>query len=65
MEEQHNMFRKNPNTTFINAHMGWLANDLGKLGELLDDMPNMNVGIGAIIAELGRQPREAKAFFIK
>ncbi|TDI76119.1 MAG: amidohydrolase [Bacteroidetes bacterium] len=65
MDEQHNMFRKNPNTTFINAHMGWLANDLGKLGELLDDIPNMNVGIGAIIAELGRQPREAKAFFIK
>ena len=63
--EQHNMFRKHPNTTFINAHMGWYANDLGKLGELLDAMPNMNVGIGAIIAELGRQPRNARAFFIK
>jgi uncharacterized protein len=65
MKEQHNMFKKHPNTTFINAHMGWLANDLGKLGELLDDIPNMNVGIGAIIAELGRQPREARKFFIK
>ena len=63
--EQHNMFRKHKNTTFINAHMGWFANNLGKLGELLDEMPNMNVGIGAIIAELGRQPRFAKAFFIK
>ena len=30
-----------------------------------NEMPNMNVGIGAIIAELGRQPRFAKAFFIK
>ncbi|MDY7395233.1 amidohydrolase family protein [Aureibaculum sp. 2210JD6-5] len=63
--EQHNMFKRHPKTTFINAHMGWFANDLGKLGELLDEMPNMNVGIGAIIAELGRQPRFAKAFFIK
>ena len=63
--EQHSMFKKHPNTTFINAHMGWFANDLGKLGQLLDEMPNMNVGIGAIIAELGRQPRFAKAFFIK
>lgn len=63
--EQHNMFKKHPNTTFINAHMGWYANNLGKLSELLDEMPNMNVGIGAIIAELGRQPRFAKAFFIK
>ncbi|MBJ2175097.1 amidohydrolase family protein [Aureibaculum sp. A20] len=63
--EQHHMFKKHPETTFINAHMGWFANDLGKLSELLDEMPNMNVGIGAIIAELGRQPRFAKAFFIK
>ena len=65
MTEQHEMFKKHPNTCFINAHMGWLANDLGKLGKLLDEMPNMHVGIGAIIAELGRQPRFAKQFFIK
>lgn len=63
--EQHRMFKKNPNTKFINAHMGWYANDLGKLGELLDETPNMNVGIAAVIAELGRQPQNAKAFFIK
>lgn len=63
--EQHNMFRKHPKTNFINAHMGWYANDLGKLGQLLDEIPNMNVGIGAIIAELGRQPRFAKKFFEK
>jgi len=65
IDEQHNMFKKHPSTTFINAHMGWYANDLKKLGELLDEMPNMNVEIGAIIAELGRQPRFAKTFFIK
>ena len=65
IEEQHRMFKNHPNTTFINAHMGWYANDLGTLAKLLDEMPNMNVGIGAIIAELGRQPRFAKAFFIK
>ncbi len=65
IDEQHNMFKKHPNTIFINAHMGWFANNLGRLGELLDEMPNMNVEIGAIIAELGRQPRFAKSFFIK
>ena len=63
--EQHSMFKNNPKTTFINAHMGWYANNLGKLGALLDEIPNMNVGIAAIIAELGRQPRFAKKFFIK
>ncbi|MBV6645380.1 MAG: amidohydrolase [Cyclobacteriaceae bacterium] len=61
--EQHDIFKKHPKTTFINAHMGWMANDLEKLGQHLDDYPNVNVGIGAVIAELGRQPRMAKKFF--
>jgi len=65
MDEQYNIIKKHPKTTFISAHMSWLANDLGRLGELFDEMPNMNVGIGAIIAELGRQPRFAKAFITK
>ena len=63
--EQHNMFRKHPDTNFIAAHMSWLANDLGRLSEVLDEIPNMHVGIGAIIAELGRQPRMANRFFEK
>ncbi len=65
IEEQHNMFKKHPKTNFINAHMGWYANDLGKLSALLDEIPNMNVGIAAVIAELGRQPKQAHAFFVK
>lgn len=65
IDEQHNMFRSHPNTTFINAHMGWYANDLGRLGELIDELPNMYVGIAAVIAELGRQPRFAHDFFVK
>ena len=65
IEEQHRMFKKHPKTTFIAAHFGWYPNDLAKLGELLDDMPNVVVEFGAIIAELGRQPRMAKKFFTK
>jgi len=65
ISEQHDMFRKHPGTTFINAHMGWYPNDLNRLGQLLDELPNMYVEIGAVIAELGRQPRMAKKFFEK
>lgn len=61
--EQLRMIARHPDTNFINAHMGWFANDLGRLGELLDERPNMYVEIGAVIAELGRQPRFAKQFF--
>ena len=65
IQEQHNMFKKHPNTKFINAHMGWYANDLTKLAQLLDEIPNMYVEIAAVIAELGRQPRNAKQFMTK
>ena len=65
IQEQHNMFKKHSNTIFINAHMGWYANNLGKLSELMDEMPNMYVEIGAVIAELGRQPQFARDFMIK
>jgi len=63
--EQHRMFKNHPHTTFIAAHFGWYANNLAKLGQLLDEMPNVNVEFGAVIAELGRQPRMAKQFFTK
>lgn len=65
MTEQMNIVKKHKNTTFIVAHMGWYPNNLDKLAELLEDKPNMYVEIGAVIAELGRQPRQAKAFFTK
>jgi predicted TIM-barrel fold metal-dependent hydrolase len=65
MDEQHRMFKKNPGTAFINAHFGWYPNDLGKLGRLMDELPNMYVEFGAVIAELGRQPKMARKFFEK
>lgn len=60
MAEQRAIFRRHPETTFIDAHFGWLSNDLGQLGSLLDEMPNVYVEFGAVIAELGRQPRFAR-----
>lgn len=65
IDEQHRMFKKHPKTKFINAHLGWYGNDLGKLSKMMDEMPNMYTEIGAVIAELGRQPRAAKAFLTK
>ena len=63
--EQHRMFRNNPRTTFIAAHFGWYPNNLQKLDSLLTALPNVMVEFGAVIAELGRQPRTSKAFFTK
>ncbi|MBI3219479.1 MAG: amidohydrolase family protein [Bacteroidetes bacterium] len=65
MGEQHSVFRKHPNTKFINAHLGWFGNDLERLGKLFDEMPNVYTELGAVLAELGRQPKAARAFMIK
>jgi len=63
MGERDRMFLRHPNTRFIAAHMAWHANDLARLAAMLDRMPNVVVGTGAILYELGRQPRAARAFF--
>ena len=65
MGEQHNLFRRHPKTTFIAAHLGWLGHDLTRLGKLLDELPNVHTEIGAVLHEIGRQPRAARAFLIK
>jgi len=64
LAEQHDIFRKHPNTIFINAHLGWMGNDLDRLGKHLDTYPNVMTEIGAVLAELGRQPKRARQFFI-
>lgn len=65
MSEQEKLFAKNPKTKFIQAHFGWRANDLKSLGKILDKHPNVYPEVAAIVAELGRQPKFAREFFIK
>jgi len=65
MTERNNVFRQHPKTRFIAAHFGWHANDLTRAGKLLDDFPNVTVEVGAILYDLGRQPRGAHDFFVK
>jgi predicted TIM-barrel fold metal-dependent hydrolase len=65
MEERDNLFRRHPNTTFVAAHMGWHANDLGRLGRLLRELPNVYTEVGAVLYDIGRQPRTAHDFFVE
>jgi uncharacterized protein len=65
MTERNNLFKRHPKTRFIAAHFGWHANDLARLGALLDAHPNVTVEAGAILYDLGRQPRAAREFFVK
>ena len=63
--ERDAMIRRNPGTTFVVAHMSWYANDLPRLAKMMDEMPNMLVEVGAVLYDIGRQPRAARDFFIK
>jgi predicted TIM-barrel fold metal-dependent hydrolase len=65
MGEQHRLFARHPRTKFIDAHLGWLGGDLAQLGRLMDSLPNIYTEIGAVLAELGRQPRTARAWLIR
>ena len=65
MTERNNLFKKHPKTRFIAAHFGWHANDLQRAAAMLDAYPNVVVEAGAILYDLGRQPRAAHDFFLK
>ena len=65
MTERDNVFRKHPKTRFIAAHFGWHANDLARLGEDARRVAERHVEVGAVLYDIGRQPRAAHDFFVK
>jgi len=64
MQMQENLLADNPSTTFIIAHVGSYAENLGQVRRWLDNYPNMYVDVAARFNELGRQPYTARKFFI-
>ncbi|MDT8342087.1 MAG: amidohydrolase family protein, partial [Longimicrobiales bacterium] len=65
MAERDRLIARHPDTTWVLAHMSWYANDLARLGALFDRYPNTYGELGAVLYDLGRQPRFARAFFEK
>ena len=65
MAERDRLIARHPNTTWVLAHMGWHTQDLGRLGEIFDRHPNVHAEVGAVLYDLGRQPRFAREFFTK
>ena len=63
--ERDRLFKRHPKTTFVTAHLGWHANNLARLAKMFDEMPNLYSEVGAVLYDLGRQPRTAREFMIK
>ena len=59
------VFARHPHTQFVALHMANWPENLDYVSSLLDKLPNVMVEFGAREAELGRQPRRAREFFLK
>ena len=56
---------RHPRTTFVGAHVGCAAEDLGLVSRMLDGHSNLFVDIAARLGELGRQPYSTRSFFLR
>jgi uncharacterized protein len=59
------VFARHPRTTFIALHLANWPENLDAVSAMLDRLPNVMVEFGAREAELGRQPRRAREFFLR
>ena len=65
LSARNRVIERHPQTTFIGAHVGNSAEDLGALADLLRRFANFHVDISGRVAELGRQPYSARRFIIE
>jgi predicted TIM-barrel fold metal-dependent hydrolase len=65
LEERNHVFARHPRTTFIALHVANWPENLDRVSMWLRMFPNMVVEFGAREAELGRQPRRARQFFVE
>ncbi|HZR56152.1 MAG TPA: amidohydrolase family protein [Terriglobales bacterium] len=59
------VFARHPHTTFVALHMANWPENLDYVASVLDTYPNVMVEFGAREAELGRQPKHSREFFLK
>ncbi len=64
LEARNRVFARHPHTKFVALHMGNWPENLDYVGDVLNKYPNTYVEFGAREAELGRQPRRARKFFL-
>jgi predicted TIM-barrel fold metal-dependent hydrolase len=65
LDARNRVFARHPRTRFVALHMGNWPENLNYVGQVLDRYPNTYVEFGAREAELGRQPKRAREFFLK
>jgi len=65
LEARDRVIARHPHTIFVALHLANWPENLDYVSSEMDKYPNMMVEFGAREAELGRQPRRAREFFMK
>lgn len=65
IESLYRTVEAHPRTTFIAAHVGCYAENLGFVSQMLDRYANLYTDISARLAELGRAPYSARAWLCR
>jgi predicted TIM-barrel fold metal-dependent hydrolase len=64
IESLYRLVERHPRTSFITAHVGCYAENLGFVAQMMDHYPNLYTDISARLPELGRVPYSARKWFI-
>ncbi len=65
IERLYRTIENHPRTNFVTAHVGCYPENLGFVSRMMDRYPNFYTDIAARLAELGRAPYSARAWFMK
>lgn len=57
--------KQHPHTTFIACHFANCCSDLGRLGRMLEENPNLHADMGARFAEISPIPRAVSSFLTR
>ena len=65
LDQRDRVIARHPKTAFVAAHVAESSENLARVTKLLSEHPNVFVDISARASELGRQPYNARAFFLR
>ena len=65
LEARNRIVARHPKTQFIGAHVANSSEDLARVGQWLDQYPNLWVETASRISEMGRQPFTSREFMIR
>lgn len=65
LEARNRVFARHPKTQFIAYHFANWPENVDEVEKWMNQYPNVTIDFAARVAELGRQPKRARAFFMK